>query len=168
MSSLAVHYLLITKRLSASKVEQGGLSGAPLKQYTLAALRTLRSNLPASMPVIGCGGIATGADALEFAKAGASLVQIYTSFGYDGVGASRRIKDELSDLLAKENTTWRAVVEQSVTTLSFKESSTKVDGAVKDGSVSMLIEEAKELGKLLDKLGENFSSDGTSITPDTA
>lgn len=147
------------KLFAASKIEQGGLSGAPLKQYTLKALKTLRSNLPASIPLIGCGGISTGADALEYAKAGASLVQIYTSFGYDGVGACRRIKDELSDLLAKENTTWKAVVEQSVTSLSYKQSSTTEGSVAKDGSVSLLIEEAKELGKLLDKLADSFGTD---------
>jgi len=139
--------------VNANKGEQGGLSGAPLKQYTLAALKTLRSHLPATIPLIGCGGIATGADALEYAKAGASLVQVYTSFGYDGVGACRRIKDELTHLLSKENTTWERVVTQAVSELSFKEASTA------KSSVGVLIEEANELSRLLDKLGESLSAD---------
>ena len=89
-------------RYTANKSETGGLSGVPLKEYSLIALRTLRSHLPASIPLIGCGGISTGADALEYAKAGASLVQVYTGFGYDGAGACRRIKDQLVEALEKE------------------------------------------------------------------
>jgi dihydroorotate dehydrogenase len=87
-------------------VETRGLSGSPLKQYSLAALRTLRTHLPASIPLIGCGGISTGADAFEYAKAGASLVQVYTSFAYDGAGTCRRIKGELLEAL-NEGKTWR-------------------------------------------------------------
>jgi dihydroorotate dehydrogenase len=102
-------------------VETGGLSGVPLKEYSLAALKTLRAHLPASIPLIGCGGISTGADALEYAKAGASLVQVYTSFGYDGAGACRRIKDQLVEALNKEGKTWGEVVKLAVDELSAKE-----------------------------------------------
>jgi len=107
--------------ISANKAETGGLSGAPLKQHSLTALRILRTHLPASIPLIGCGGISTGADALDYAKAGASLVQVYTSFGYDGAGTCRRIKDELVEALDKENKTWEEVVKLAVDTLSAKE-----------------------------------------------
>lgn len=100
----------------------GGLSGAPLKPRTLQTLKTLRAHVPASIPLIGCGGIRTGADALEFGRAGASLIQVYTGFGYDGAGTCRRIKDELESLLRAENTTWKAVVDDSVKKLSWTES----------------------------------------------
>ncbi|OAX39276.1 hypothetical protein K503DRAFT_865554 [Rhizopogon vinicolor AM-OR11-026] len=102
-----------------NKSEMGGLSGAPLKPRTLQVLKTLRAHLPSSIPLIGCGGIRTGADALEYGRAGASLIQVYTSFGYDGVGTCRRIKDELESLLREENTTWKAVVDDSVKKLSW-------------------------------------------------
>ena len=92
-------------------------------QYSLAALRILRGHLPASVPLIGCGGIFTGADALEYARAGASFVQIYTAFGYDGVGACRRIKDEIDEELKKEGITWAEVVRKAVEELSLKPSS---------------------------------------------
>jgi len=105
-----------------NKSEMGGLSGAPLKPRALQALKTLRAHVPASIPLIGCGGISTGADALDYARAGASLVQVYTGFGYDGVGTCRRIKDELEALLKAENTTWKAVVDESVRKLSLTES----------------------------------------------
>lgn len=102
-----------------NKSEMGGLSGAPLKPRALQVLKTLRAHVPASIPLIGCGGISTGADALDYARAGASLVQVYTGFGYDGVGTCRRIKDELEALLRAENTTWKAVVDESVQKLSW-------------------------------------------------
>ena len=98
----------------ANKVEAGGLSGPPLKPLSLTTLRTLRGLLPASVPLIGCGGISSGADALEFARAGAAAVQLYTAFGYQGPGTARHIKDELTELLRKEGKTWREVVREAV------------------------------------------------------
>ncbi|KAF8751824.1 dihydroorotate dehydrogenase family Type 2 subfamily [Rhizoctonia solani] len=77
-------------------------------------LKVLRAHLPAGIPIIGCGGISSGADALEFARAGASSIQLYTAFGYSGVGTARRIKDELSDELKRLNTTWEQVVDGAI------------------------------------------------------
>lgn len=140
---------------SANKSESGGLSGAPLKQYSLAAVRTLRKNLPARIPLIGCGGIFTGADALDYAKAGATLVQVYTGFGYDGAGACRRIKDELVDELTKEGLTWEDVVKKAVSDLSLKEGAREREpNADANPSLGQLIAEAEELRRLLDQLGE--------------
>ncbi|CCO31852.1 dihydroorotate oxidase [Rhizoctonia solani AG-1 IB] len=82
-------------------IEIGGLSGPPLLPLSLKALKALRAHLPSDIPIIGCGGISSGADALEFARAGASSIQLYTAFGYTGVGTARRIKDELSDELQR-------------------------------------------------------------------
>jgi len=110
--------------------------------------------------LIGCGGISTGDDALEYAKAGASLVQIFTSFGYDGAGACRRIKDELNELLAKEGTTWQNVVDDAVNRLSWKPATPPVSVRVEEPlSVRVLINEAKELGTLLDQLSEKFANE---------
>jgi len=113
--------LLISSRIIASRVEVGGLSGAPVKPLALKTLKTLRSLLPADIPIIGSGGIWTGQDALDFAKAGAQMVQIYTSFGYNGVGTCRRIKDELVKLLEKEGKTWGQVVKEAVEKHSWRE-----------------------------------------------
>jgi dihydroorotate dehydrogenase len=106
---------------TANRSEVGGLSGKPIKPYSLKALQTLRTHLPASVPLIGCGGISTGKDALDYAKAGACMVQVYTSFGYDGVGTCRRIKDQLVDELMKEGKSWEQVVNEAVGKLSLKE-----------------------------------------------
>ncbi|KAJ3709679.1 Dihydroorotate dehydrogenase-domain-containing protein [Lentinula raphanica] len=148
--------------MNASRVETGGLSGPPIKPYTLNALKTLRANLPADIPIIGCGGISTGADALEYARAGATMVQVYTSFGYDGVGACRRIKDQIVAKLHEEGSTWAEIVKKAVDELSLKEDLRKV--APSQGTVDQLIEEAKHLDKLLDELGSKmFTMEDRSI-----
>lgn len=64
--------------------EAGGLSGEPLMNKSTAVLRMLRTRLPASIPLIGVGGILSGADAAKKMAAGASLVQCYTGLIYRG------------------------------------------------------------------------------------
>ncbi|KAI0310314.1 hypothetical protein OF83DRAFT_884011 [Amylostereum chailletii] len=130
-----------------NKTQAGGLSGAPLHALSLAALRTLRTHLPASIPLVGCGGVSTGADALAFARAGAAFVQLYTEFGYGGAGAVRRIKDEIAWELQREGTTWGEVVTEAVGRLSLKKKR-----ANKEEGVRELIEQAEELRGLLDAL----------------
>ena len=78
----------------------GGLSGAPLMDKSTAVLRMLRTRLPESIPLVGVGGIMTGADAAKKMAAGASLVQLYTGLVYRGpvligecVEAMRRRKE---------------------------------------------------------------------------
>ena len=64
--------------------ETGGLSGAPLLGQSTMVLRKLRTRLPDSIPVIGVGGILSGADAVAKMAAGASMVQFYTGMVYRG------------------------------------------------------------------------------------
>jgi dihydroorotate dehydrogenase len=64
--------------------EAGGLSGRPLYGHATYVLRRLRAHLPESIPVIGVGGILSGADAAGKVAAGASLVQTYTGLVYRG------------------------------------------------------------------------------------
>jgi dihydroorotate dehydrogenase len=64
--------------------EMGGLSGAPLLDMALDVVRKLRSNLVAGFPIIGVGGIMSGADARAMTAAGADLIQIYTGLIYYG------------------------------------------------------------------------------------
>ncbi|KAF8324619.1 uncharacterized protein EI90DRAFT_3075233 [Cantharellus anzutake] len=96
--------------LSAPSKEAGGLSGPPLMPLSLAALRTLRTLLPGSVPIFGCGGISTAADAITFAESGATAIQLWTSFAYEGAGTPRRLKDELTSELKKRGLTWMDVV----------------------------------------------------------
>jgi dihydroorotate dehydrogenase len=140
-----------TRLQPAYRAEQGGLSGAPLQPLALDAVRGLRKRLPADVPIIGCGGISSGADALAFARAGASYVQLYTAFGYDGAGTCRRIKDELTEELARNGTTWRAVVEQAV-----RENAPSPQESV---GVQQLVRQAEELQSLLKELAERMNKD---------
>jgi len=64
--------------------EEGGLSGAPLRERSLGVLRELAAALKGEIPIIGVGGIMNGADAAERFSAGASLVQVYTGLIYRG------------------------------------------------------------------------------------
>ena len=64
--------------------EQGGLSGAPLRESSTRVLRILSQELKGEIPLIGVGGILSGADAVEKLEAGASLVQIYSGLIYRG------------------------------------------------------------------------------------
>ena len=82
--------------------QMGGLSGTPLKQLSLNTLEELRKALflrGSEAEIIGCGGISSGLDALEFRKHGAQIIQSYTGFGYDGVGYAARLKEELIEIL---------------------------------------------------------------------
>jgi len=60
------------------------LSGAPLRDKSTAVIRQLAAELQDVLPIIGVGGILSGADAVEKFKAGASLVQIYSGLIYRG------------------------------------------------------------------------------------
>ena len=64
--------------------ESGGLSGAPLRARATHAVRLLARTLDGEIPVIGVGGIMSGADAAEKLDAGATLVQLYTGLIYEG------------------------------------------------------------------------------------
>ena len=64
--------------------ETGGLSGGPLLEPSNRVIRALRAALGADFPIIGVGGVCSGADARAKIEAGADLVQIYTGFIYRG------------------------------------------------------------------------------------
>ncbi len=75
--------------------EAGGLSGQPLKGRSLEVVRYLSQGLGRNVPIIAAGGIATAQDAQAALDAGAALVQIYTSFIYEGPSVVRRICEGL-------------------------------------------------------------------------
>ena len=64
--------------------EQGGLSGAPVKEQSTKVIQLLSKALDNKLPIIGVGGIASASDAQEKIAAGAKLVQVYTGFIYQG------------------------------------------------------------------------------------
>jgi dihydroorotate dehydrogenase len=88
-----------TSRTLAEKLLQapaGGLSGPPLKTRSLECVALARRYLPPGKILIGVGGIASVEDALEFRAAGADLIEIYSSFVYQGPAFVRRLASAIS------------------------------------------------------------------------
>ncbi len=77
------------------KIGRGGLSGLPLKQRATEVIRYLSERSGGELPIIGVGGIASAADALEKIAAGASLVQVYSGLVYAGPTLIRDINKAL-------------------------------------------------------------------------
>ena len=82
--------------------EIGGLSGKPVFEKSTEVLRRFYELTDGSIPLVGCGGVFTGEDALKKIKAGASLVQLYTSFAYAGPALIPKVKRELYEALKRE------------------------------------------------------------------
>lgn len=89
---------LVTGNSTLRAIGAGGLSGMPLKQRSTEVVKYICSKTNGSIPVIASGGIFTGADAKEKLDAGASLVQVWTGFIYEGPGIVRRICKHLSKI----------------------------------------------------------------------
>jgi dihydroorotate dehydrogenase len=84
---------------SPSAFEAGGLSGPPLFSLATRVLARAYQFANGRLVLIGVGGVSSGADALTKIRAGASLVQLYTAFAYDGPALIPRIKRELTAAL---------------------------------------------------------------------
>lgn len=83
---------------SGEKSQAGGLSGRPLMEKSTECLAGFYRQTEGKIPLIGCGGISSGADAYAKIKAGASLVQLYTALVFQGPPLVGRIKRELTSL----------------------------------------------------------------------
>ena len=77
------------------KTGAGGLSGRALRNRATEVISYLHRKSCGAFPIIGVGGIHTGADAIEKLKAGATLVQVYTGFIYEGPGMIKRINQSV-------------------------------------------------------------------------
>jgi dihydroorotate dehydrogenase len=80
---------------SENKVETGGLSGKPLTNRSTEVIRFLSDKSNKAFPIIGVGGIHSAEDALEKLEAGASLVQLYTGFIYEGPNLIKEINQAI-------------------------------------------------------------------------
>jgi dihydroorotate dehydrogenase len=87
---------------SSDCTAQGGLSGRPLFALSTACLAAMYRFTEGRIPIIGCGGVASGADAYAKIRAGASLVQLYSALVFQGPGLVERIKSELAALLRRD------------------------------------------------------------------
>jgi dihydroorotate dehydrogenase len=75
--------------------EAGGLSGAPLTNRATDVIAFLHQKSKGAFPIIGVGGIMTAQDAIDKLRAGASLVQLYTGFVYEGPALIKEINEEV-------------------------------------------------------------------------
>lgn len=82
---------LITGKEKTDAIGEGGLSGAPMKEKVLSVIRYIHTKTDGNLPIIGVGGLMTPKDAKDMMDAGASLVQVYTGFIYEGPGFVRKI-----------------------------------------------------------------------------
>lgn len=82
--------------------EKGGLSGAPLFARSTEVLKRLALRTERKLPLIGVGGVFTGADAYAKIRAGASLVQLYTAMIYRGPGVFHDVATTLAELLKRD------------------------------------------------------------------
>lgn len=80
---------------SENRKETGGLSGKPLTKRSTEVIRFLSEKSGKAFPIIGVGGIHTAEDAIEKLEAGASLIQLYTGFIYEGPELIRKINQKI-------------------------------------------------------------------------
>ena len=91
---IATNTTIERKNLKSAMVlteEKGGLSGMPLRDKSTAVIRFLSEKSNKAFPIIAVGGIHSAEDALEKLEAGASLVQLYTGFIYEGPSLVKKI-----------------------------------------------------------------------------
>jgi len=79
--------------------ETGGLSGAPLKDRSTECVRQVYRHTNGQLFIVGIGGVASGLDAYEKLRAGASVVQLYRGMVYGGPGLVSRIRRELAEVM---------------------------------------------------------------------
>ena len=79
---------------------EGGLSGAPLRNRSREMIAMLYNMTEGSVPLIGVGGIFTAEDAWEMISAGASLLQVYTGFIYEGPSIAKDINEGLRQIIS--------------------------------------------------------------------
>lgn len=93
---------LKTDAKTIEKIANGGLSGSPLTERAIEMISYVNEKTKGSYPIIGVGGVMTPNDAKRMLDAGASLVQVYTGFIYEGPSFVKRINKYLKASLAKE------------------------------------------------------------------
>ena len=84
---------------SSNRNQTGGLSGAPLRPTAVRVVERIYRETDGQLPIIATGGVFDAYDVLRYVAAGATLVQTYTGFVYQGPSMARDIKQSLSELL---------------------------------------------------------------------
>ena len=96
-TNTTIERTLVSSELS----EPGGLSGIPLRAKSTEIIRYLHRKDP-MLPIIGVGGVFTAEDAYEKIQAGATLVQVYTGFVFEGPLMVKRVNKGLIALLKRD------------------------------------------------------------------
>ena len=86
---------LKTSAKKLQSIANGGLSGAPLTKRSLEIVRYISQKTEGKLPIIGVGGIMNEQDAINMLDAGASLIQVYSGFIYEGPGFVKRINKKI-------------------------------------------------------------------------
>ena len=94
---------LLADDLQIEKIGTGGLSGRPLSQRSTEVIRYIHQKSKGAFPIMGVGGIHSVEDALEKLDAGATLLQIYTGFIYEGPMLNKRINKAILSRLNNEH-----------------------------------------------------------------
>ena len=82
---------ILTGNQQLENIGAGGLSGLPIKQRATEMVKYIHTKTGGKIPIIASGGIFTGADAAEKMDAGASFVQVWTGFVYEGPAIVKKI-----------------------------------------------------------------------------
>jgi len=98
---VACNTTVAREALGVSSPNPGGLSGGPLLIRSRELIRDIHTHTRGKIPIVGVGGIATAEDAWLHIRAGASLVELYTSLIYQGPAVAEKIKAGLADLLRR-------------------------------------------------------------------
>ena len=93
---------LQTPSVEVEAFGRGGLSGAPLQKRSNEVVALIYRLTSGKLPIVGVGGVFTAEDAWEKICAGASLIQLYTGFIYEGPSVARRINEGLAQILKRE------------------------------------------------------------------
>ena len=83
---------MTTDKNTIERIGMGGLSGKPLSERSTEVIKYLHEKSEGSFPIIGVGGVHSESDALDKMAAGASLIQLYTGFIYEGPPLIQSIK----------------------------------------------------------------------------
>ncbi|HEX8265592.1 MAG TPA: quinone-dependent dihydroorotate dehydrogenase [Pyrinomonadaceae bacterium] len=94
---------LKTPKTEIQRIGAGGLSGKPLTRHSTEIVEKIFRFSGGKLPIIGVGGIFTAADAFEKVAAGASLIQLYTGFVYQGLNVAHDINDGLIKILQEKD-----------------------------------------------------------------
>jgi dihydroorotate dehydrogenase len=102
---IATNTTVVREGLKSKKYseELGGLSGKPLTAHSTEVIRYLAKKSNGAFPIIGVGGIHSEQDAIDKLNAGASLIQLYTGFIYEGPGLISRINKKILSAKSKQD-----------------------------------------------------------------